>query len=107
VSSVLIPVPDRDFDPTEVAASWQMLTQAGNRVIFADPADFRDVPPGSPDFRLKTSGLRRDTSDDARPAFVVDDGNYRSARWPGDTYTFAKTFARKLSAAREPQTPAS
>jgi putative intracellular protease/amidase len=73
----------------------------------ADPADFRDVPAGAPDFRMKTSGLRRDTPEDARPAFVVDDGNYLSARWPGDAYTFGQTFARKLSAARESQSPAS
>jgi putative intracellular protease/amidase len=69
----------------------------------ADPADFRDVPADSPDFRMQTSGLRRD----ARPAFVVDDGNYLSARWPGDAYTFGQTFARKLTAAREPPPPAS
>jgi putative intracellular protease/amidase len=84
-----------------------MSVQAEVTRALADPADFRDVPPGSPDFRLKTSGLRRDTPDDARPAFVVDDGNYLSARWPGDAYTFGQTFARKLSATREPQTPAS
>jgi hypothetical protein len=27
---------------------------------------------------------------------VVRDGNYVSARWPGDTHTFAKTFAAIL-----------
>jgi hypothetical protein len=31
--------------------------------------------------------------DDARPAFVVRDRNYISARWPGDVHTFAKAFA--------------
>lgn len=35
MSAILIPIPDRDFDPTEVAVSWQMVTQAGHRVIFA------------------------------------------------------------------------
>jgi putative intracellular protease/amidase len=35
---------------------------------------------------------------DARPAFVVRDGNYVSARWPGDAHTFATTFARVLAA---------
>jgi hypothetical protein len=34
--------------------------------------------------------------DDARPAFVVQDRNYISARWPGDVHTFAKTFAGLL-----------
>ena len=82
-----------------------LSVQAEVTRALADPADFRDVPPGAADFRMKTSGMRRDTSDDARPAFVVDDGNYLSARWPGDTHAFAEALARKLSAARMPQTP--
>ena len=28
----------------------------------------------------------------------TDDGTYVSARWPGDTHTFAKTLSDKLSA---------
>lgn len=62
----------------------------------ASPSDFLDVPRGDADYRLKTSGTSRDRFDDARPAFVVRDGNYVSARWPGDTHTFAKTFAELL-----------
>ena len=58
--------------------------------------DFRDVPRDDPDYRRKTSGLARDTMDDATPAFVVRDRNYVSARWPGDVHTFAKTFAGML-----------
>jgi putative intracellular protease/amidase len=63
-----------------------------------DPADFCDVARGSAQWRTKTSGLARDTVSDSRPAFVVDDGTYVSARWPGDTHTFAKTLSHKLSA---------
>ena len=37
-----------------------------------------------------------DTPDDERPAFVVVDGNYVSARWPGDAHTFARRFAALL-----------
>ena len=44
----------------------------------------------------KTGGTVRDTWDDARPAFVVHDGNYISARWPGDVHMFAKSFAEVL-----------
>ena len=44
---------------------------------------------GSPHWWLKSSGMVRDTATDSRPAFVVDDGSYVSARWPGDTHTFA------------------
>ena len=62
----------------------------------ADPADFLDVPKADPEYRRKTSGLQRDSTDDARPAFVVQDRNYISARWPGDVHTFAKAFAGLL-----------
>jgi putative intracellular protease/amidase len=41
---------------------------------------------------------RRGTADDHRHAFVVEDGNYVSARWPGDAYLFAKTLLAKLPA---------
>jgi putative intracellular protease/amidase len=62
----------------------------------ATPADFLDIPKTDPEYRRKTSGLQRDSMDDARPAFVVQDRNYISARWPGDVHTFAKTFAGLL-----------
>lgn len=62
----------------------------------ASPADFLDVPADDPLFAKKTSGLARDTAADASPAFVVRDGNYVSARWPGDAHTFARTFAEVL-----------
>jgi hypothetical protein len=41
----------------------------------------------------------RDTATDSRPAFVVDDGSYVSARWPGDTHTFATVVSQKLKSA--------
>ena len=40
---------------------------------------------------------RRDTASDPSPAFVVEDGRYVSARWPGDAYSFARAFARQLA----------
>ncbi len=64
----------------------------------ADAADFEDVAKGSPDWRRKTSGRARDALDDPRPAWVVRDGRYVSARWPGDAHTFARTFAEVLAA---------
>lgn len=60
------------------------------------PEDFLDIPAGNPDARRKTGGISRDRVDDAGPAFVVRDGSYFSARWPGDTHTSAKTFAALL-----------
>jgi putative intracellular protease/amidase len=62
----------------------------------AEPADFVDVPKNDPHYRRKTSGLQRDSLKDASPAFVVSYRNYVSARWPGDAYTFAKTFSDML-----------
>ena len=64
-----------------------------------DPGDFRNVVEGSPDWRVKTSGMARDTATDSRPAFVVDDGSYLSARWPGDVHTFAAAVSARLSEA--------
>jgi putative intracellular protease/amidase len=39
----------------------------------------------------------RGTAADDGPAMVVEDGNYLSARWPGDAYLFAKRFAERLA----------
>jgi putative intracellular protease/amidase len=38
----------------------------------------------------------RGTADDDGPAFVVEDGRYVSARWPGDAYRFARALIAKL-----------
>lgn len=57
----------------------------------ARPADFLDTTD-----RVQASGRARDRLDDERPAFVVEDGNYVSARWPGDVHTFAKAFGKRL-----------
>ena len=32
---VLVPLPDADFDTTEVAVPWRLLTEAGHEVVFA------------------------------------------------------------------------
>ncbi|MGD1239186.1 type 1 glutamine amidotransferase domain-containing protein [Mycobacterium seoulense] len=74
-----------------------MSVQAEVTRALEDPTDFCDVVRGSPGWRRKSSGMARDTVTDSRPAFVVDDGNYVSARWPGDTHTFATVLSRKLN----------
>jgi hypothetical protein len=61
-----------------------------------NPSDFRNVESDSRHRRVQTSGMARDTATDSRPAFVVDDGNYISARWPGDTHTFAAAVSARL-----------
>jgi hypothetical protein len=35
---VLIPIPSKDFDPTEVAVSWKVLKRLRHSVVFATPA---------------------------------------------------------------------
>jgi putative intracellular protease/amidase len=65
------------------------------RAALDDPAQLEHGP------RVYT---RRGTIDDDAPAFVVEDGNYISARWPGDAYLFARRFAALLdSDARRPE----
>jgi len=54
-----------------------------------DPAQFERGP----------RSTKRGTADDDRPAFVVEDGRYVSARWPGDAYLFARRFDALLAAA--------
>ena len=82
---------EQDGQPEGFMSVQQEVTRA-----LARAEDFMDVPVTDPDYRRKTSGVRRDSLDDARPAFVVRDRNYVSARWPGDAHTFAKTFAGML-----------
>jgi len=41
-------------------------------------------------------GFARDSEVDHSPAFLVEDRNYLSARWPGDAYAFADRLVEKL-----------
>jgi putative intracellular protease/amidase len=66
--------------------------------VLAQPSDFLDVDQAAAAAARKSSGRVRDRLDDDTAAFVVVDGHYVSARWPGDAHTFAKTFAGLLSA---------
>jgi putative intracellular protease/amidase len=102
---------DRDYYRTyveEPGQRWGYLSvqQEVTRAL-ADPADFAEVEKGSPDWRRKVSGRARDTLTDERPAFVVRDGSYVSARWPGDAHTFARTFAAVLAEGADGQPPSS
>jgi putative intracellular protease/amidase len=69
-----------------------MSVQSEVTRVLKDPSDFRDAERGW----RQTSGMVRDTATDSRPAFIVDDGTYLSARWPGDTHTFAAVLSEKL-----------
>ena len=52
----------------------------------ADPAQFERGP----------RSTKRGTATDDTHAFVVEDGRYVSARWPGDAYLFARRFEERL-----------
>jgi putative intracellular protease/amidase len=94
---------DRDYYRTYSEEPGQsrgyMSVQSEVTRALRDPTDFCDVERGSPRWWLKSSGMVRDTATDSKPAFVVDDGLYLSARWPGDTHTFAKALSAKLKSA--------
>src|SRR5579875_1747084 len=67
MARVLIPLPQMDFDPSEAAVSWRVLSQRGHEVVFATP----DGTPAVADDRMITGegldpwgwipGLRRVT----------------------------------------------
>ena len=84
--------------PAGYMSVQQEVTRALER-----PEQFLDVPSDAPDYRKKTFGTARDTMNDERPAWVVRDGLYVSARWPGDAHTFAKTFAKVLDSVSKEQ----
>jgi putative intracellular protease/amidase len=79
-------------DPPGHMGVQQEVTRA-----LAAPEDFLDVAADAPHRWRKTSGLFRDDPANDKPAWVVRDGNYVSARWPGDVHTFAKTFIAVLA----------
>ncbi|WP_395836775.1 hypothetical protein [Archangium violaceum] len=57
------------------------------REALAEPGHFERGP------RAYTE---RGTATDHCPAFVVEDGPYVSARWPGDAYLFTERFRTQL-----------
>lgn len=80
--------PEQPGQPEGYLSVQQEVTRA-----LAAPSDFLDAPPDS---ARKTSGRSRDRLGDDSAAFVVEDGSYVSARWPGDAHTFAARFAGRL-----------
>jgi protease I len=48
------------------------------------------------DFDAGPLPLRRDSETRLQAGFVVRDGNYLSARWPGDAHRFGNAFADML-----------
>lgn len=91
---------DRHYYRTYLEAANQprgyMSVQSEVTRALANAGDFLDVAPGADHYFRKTSGAYRDSPADPSSAFVARDGNYISARWPGDVHTFASLFAQAL-----------
>src|SRR5579871_6301197 len=98
MARILIPLPARDFDPSEAAVSWQVLSKAGHIVSFATP----DGRPATADEmmlsgegldlwgavpllrKLPLVGLLMRANRDARRAYaaMIGDRNYAAPlRW--------------------------
>ncbi|MCF6291883.1 MAG: type 1 glutamine amidotransferase domain-containing protein [Robiginitomaculum sp.] len=56
------------------------------RASLASPDDFITGP----------NPMFRDSAKNLKPGFTVRDGNYLSARWPGDAYSFANEFLQMI-----------
>ena len=82
-------------DPPGKPGGFMSVQQEVTRAL-ASADDFVDVPPSDPEFRRRTSGTVRDSETDLSAGFVVRDGGYISARWPGDAHVFAHAFAGLL-----------
>ncbi len=70
MAKILMPLPSKDFDPTESAVPWRFLKQHGHEFVFATP----DAKPAQADLRMiDGNGLGI-----LRPFFIADK-NGRSA----------------------------
>lgn len=76
--------------PGEPKGYWSV--EAEVKRALAKDEDYLDVGKDAPHYWLKSSGMARDSLDNDKPAWVVQDGNYLSGRWPGDVYTLTKRF---------------
>lgn len=82
MARVLVPLPDRDFDVTEVAVPWRLLTDAGHTVVFATESGA--VPAADP--RLITGVLFGQLGAEAEPidfyrAMLTDPGYLAPLTW--------------------------
>src|ERR1700694_5762878 len=64
MSRVLIPLPDADFDVTEVSVPWRLFTDAGHEVVFATE---RGGAPAQADPRLLSGVLFGQLGADPEP----------------------------------------
>ena len=80
--------------PEEPPGYWSVENEV--KRALAKESDFIDVPKEAQYHFLKTSGMFRDRLENSKPSWVIRDGKYVSARWPGDAHAFAKEFVALL-----------
>ncbi|HEX7673353.1 MAG TPA: type 1 glutamine amidotransferase domain-containing protein [Bdellovibrio sp.] len=66
--------------------TYPQTVEAEVRANLASPAQFISGP----------IAISRDSEENLKSGFCVRDGNYLSARWPGDAHTFAYEFLKML-----------
>ena len=85
MAKVLLPLPDRDFDVTEVAVPWKLLRDAGHEVVFAtERGAAGDAPLADP---LLLTGV----------VFGRLGAGDQPAQWYAEMTQIARTFIEKLS----------
>ena len=93
-AKIIIPLPNKDFDPSEVAIPWQLLKNAGFMVLFATPngkassADTMMLSGEGLDFwgwvpylkKIRLIGLLLRANSDARAAYknLIQDENFKN-----------------------------
>jgi putative intracellular protease/amidase len=91
---------DPNYYRTYLEAAGQKLgdtsTQTEITGLIGGAEFFQDVPKSDANYKLKTNGITRDTQTNQTCSFVVQDGNYVSARWPGDIHALGKAFIALL-----------
>lgn len=87
---------DRDYYRTYTERPGQpegfMSVQQEVTRALASPDDFVATPPDGAHRLRRTLGLHRDSARDHRAGWALIDGDYVSARWPGDAHLFAATL---------------
>lgn len=73
--------------------TYALSVEVEVKEALANPADFQSGP----------LLPRRDSASNLRPGFTVRDGNYLSARWPGDCHRFAADWVGLVTSARQKQ----
>ncbi len=99
MATVLMPIPCSDFDPTETGVPWSLLQSLGHCYrTYPKPVEtgVGEALARPEDFIQGPTSIRRDSPANLEAGFTVLDGNYLSARWPGDAHRFAAELAKLL-----------